>query len=85
MPAQPTRIGNLGPTTSAWLNAIGIYTVEEIDAEGVVEVYKRLKAAFPDQVSLNALYGLQAAVLNISWLGLTPDLKQQLKDQVDSR
>lgn len=77
-----TRIGSLGPKSSAWLHEIGIHTLEEIDALGVVEVYKRLKEAFPHKVSLNMLYGLQAAVMNISWTELTPDLKQQLRDQV---
>ena len=85
MSAQPARVGNLGPTTSGWLHDIGIHTVNDIEALGVVETYKRLKEAFPHRVSLNALYGLQAAVMNISWLDLTPDLKQQLRDQVESR
>ena len=85
MSPEPTRIGNLGPKSSAWLHEIGIHTMEEIEALGVVETYRRLKDAFPNKVSLNMLYGLQAAVLNISWLELTPDLKQQLRDQVESR
>jgi DNA transformation protein len=81
MTAKPARIGNLGPKTSAWLNDIGIYTLEDIEALGVVEVYKRLKEANPHRVSLNALYGLQAAVLGTSWLALSPDMKEELKTQ----
>jgi len=75
-------IKNIGPKTSAWLHEIGIHTFEEIEALGAVEVYKRLKAAFPHKVSLNALYGLQAAILNIHWNALPPDVKEDLKAQV---
>jgi TfoX-like protein len=83
METHTPRIGNLGPKSSAWLHEIGIHTMEEIEALGVVETYKRLKEAYPHKVSLNMLYGLQAAVLDIPWTALTPDLKQQLKAQVE--
>lgn len=50
---------------------------------GVVETYKRVKAAYPDRVSLNLLYGLQAALLGIRWDELPPDIKSELKRQVE--
>jgi DNA transformation protein and related proteins len=77
---QPIK--NIGPKTSAWLHKVGVHTLEDIEALGVVEVYKRLKTAFPNKVSLNALYGLQAAILNTHWNNLPPDMKADLKAQV---
>jgi DNA transformation protein len=83
-PASPDEplIRNIGAKTSEWLREIGIHSLAEIEDLGAVEVYKRLKRAFPHRVSLNALYGLQAAILNIHWTALPPDMKADLKAQV---
>jgi DNA transformation protein len=74
---------NLGPKSSEWLASIGVHTLDDVVALGVVETYKRVKAAYPEKVSLNLLYGLQAALLDISWNELPPDIKAELKRQVD--
>lgn len=81
--AEPSGMKNIGPKTTRWLNEIGVYTLEDLEALGVVEVYKRLKQARPREVSLNALYGLQAALLNIHWNDLPPDMKADLKAQAE--
>ena len=73
---------NLGPKSSEWLASVGIHTLEDVAALGVVEAYTRVKAAYPARVSLNLLYGLQAALLNIPWNELPPDIKAELKKQV---
>ena len=74
---------NMGPKSSEWLASIGVYSLEDVAKLGVVETYKRVKAAYPEKVSLNLLYGLQAALLDISWNELPPDIKEQLKHQVE--
>ena len=74
---------NMGPKSSVWLASIGVHSLEDVARLGVVETYKRVKAAYPEKVSLNLLYGLQAALLDISWNELPPDIKEQLKRQVD--
>lgn len=74
---------NLGPKSSEWLASVGIHTLDDVATLGVVETYKRVKAAYPEKVSLNMLYGLQAALLDISWNELPPDIKAELKRQVD--
>jgi DNA transformation protein len=51
---------------------------------GVVATYKRVKAAYPEKVSLNLLYALQAALLDLPWNELPPDIKEELKQQVES-
>ncbi len=67
-----TPIKNMGPKSSAWLHEIGIDSLEDLEAIGAVEAYRRLKAARPTEVSLNALWGMQGAILNIHWNMITP-------------
>ena len=74
---------NMGPKSSEWLASIGVHSLEDVAKLGVVETYKRVKAAYPEKVSLNLLYGLQAALLDISWKELPPDIKDELKRQME--
>jgi hypothetical protein len=72
---------NFGPKSRAWLASIGVHTLDDVAALGVVETYKRLKAAYPEKVTLNLLWGLQAALLDIPWNELPPDIKAQLRKE----
>ncbi len=74
---------NLGPKSSEWLASIGVHTLDDVARLGVVETYKRVKAAYPEKVTLNMLWGLQAALLGIPWNELPPDIKDQLKKEVE--
>lgn len=74
---------NLGPKSSEWLASVGIHTLDDVAKLGAVETYKRVKAAYPEKVSLNLLYGLQAALLDLPWNELPPDIKLELKKQVE--
>lgn len=73
---RPVR--NIGPTTQAWLHEIGIFSVEDIRQVGVIETFRRLKATFPRQVTANALYGLEAAVLDIDWRAIPAERRAEL-------
>jgi DNA transformation protein and related proteins len=75
---------NMGPKSTEWLSSVGIHSLDDVAAIGVVESYLRVKAAYPDKVSLNLLYGLQAALLDLPWNELPPDIKAELKRQVES-
>lgn len=83
-PKSQPRIKNMGPKTRLWLRDIGIHTLADLEALGAVEAYRRLKASRPHQVSLNALWGLQGAILNIHWNALPSDMKADLKAQVEA-
>lgn len=72
---------NMGPKSSAWLASVGVHTLDDVVELGVVETYRRVKAAYPEKVSLNLLYGLQAALLDLPWNELPPDIKEELKRQ----
>jgi len=74
---------NMGPKRSEWLASVGIHTLDDVAQLGVVETYKRVNAAFPDKVSLNMLWGLQAALLDLPWNELPPDIKEALRKQLE--
>lgn len=74
---------NLGPKSTEWLASVGVHSLEDVAKLGVVETYKRVKAAYPEKVTLNMLWGLQAALLGIRWDELPPDIKSELKRQVE--
>ena len=74
---------NIGPKSSAWLASVGVHTLDDVAKLGVVETYKCVKTAYPEKVSLNLLYGLQAALLDLPWNELPPDIKAELKRQVE--
>ncbi len=72
---------NLGPKSTEWLASIGVHSLDDVAKIGVVETYKRVKAAYPEKVTLNMLWGLQAALLDIPWNELPPDIKDQLRKE----
>jgi DNA transformation protein and related proteins len=74
---------NMGPKSSVWLASVGIHTLDDVARIGVVETYKRVRAAYPDKVTLNMLWGLQAALLDLPWNELPPDIKAELRRQLD--
>ena len=78
-----TPIKNMGPKSRVWLHEIGIDTLEDLEAIGAVEAYRQLKTSRPTEVTLNMLWGLQGALLNIHWNALPPDMKADLKAQVE--
>jgi DNA transformation protein and related proteins len=73
---------NMGPKSTERLASAGIHSLRDVGNIGVVESYLRVKAAYPDMVSLNLLYGLQGALLDLQWNELPPDIKTELKSQV---
>jgi len=72
----------LGPKSQEWLASIGVHSLEDVARLGVVETYRRVKAAYPEKVTLNMLWGLQAALLEIPWNELPDDIKDQLRQEV---
>jgi DNA transformation protein len=71
----------IGPMTQSRLADAGIRTVGELRSIGSVEAYRRLKFMLPRQVSLNALYALEAALRGCHWLHLPQDVKAALQEQ----
>jgi len=74
----------IGPKSSEWLTAVGIHNLDDLAELGVVETYRRVKTVYLEKASLNLLYGLQAALLDLRWNKLPPDIKVELKIQVEN-
>jgi DNA transformation protein len=78
-----TKLRNIGPKSTERLAAVGVHSLEDVERLGVVETYLRVKAAFPDRVSLNLLWGLQGALMGIPWNQIPDDIKQDLLKQIN--
>ena len=77
------ELKGLGPATAQRLELVGITTAEQLETAGAVGAYNLLKAAFPDWTSLNALWGMQAALMEIDWRQLPDEIKQELLSQLE--
>jgi DNA transformation protein len=73
---------NLGPQSRQWLAEIGIYTIQDLRNAGSITTYRILKERYPKRVSLNLLWGLEAAIRDIDWRELTETDKQELKKKL---
>ncbi|SCZ02163.1 TfoX/Sxy family protein [Microvirga guangxiensis] len=76
-----SSLPGVGPVTQGWLEEAGIRTISDLEAIGSVEAYRRLKFMQPRRVTLNALYGLEAAMRGCHWLDLPQDVKRALQQQ----
>lgn len=71
------KAANLGPKSAAWLNEIGITSLEDLHCLGSIEVMLRLKqAGIP--VSLNLLYALEGALAGRHWQDVRRERKAEL-------
>ncbi len=73
------HLPNIGEVSAGWLRDAGVRTVEDLEAMGAVEAWKRVKAAYPQQVTIIMLYALQAALLGMPWTHLPAELKRKLR------
>ena len=77
------NLPSLGPVTAKRLADVGITTPEQLRKVGAVAAYKMLKFRFGRDVTLNALYGLEAAVRNIDWRLIDDAEKARLRREAD--
>ncbi len=75
------HLKNLGPTTVQWLREIGIASRADLDRVGAVEAWRPLKISRPQKVTLNGLYALAGALLDVQWNDLPADLKAALRTE----
>lgn len=78
-----TTLLNIGPKSAAWLNEVGIHTDEDLADIGAVEAYLRVDHAYPG-VSMNLLWSLQGALMDIHWAELPESVKDDLQQQLDN-
>jgi hypothetical protein len=75
-------LSSLGPVTAQRLAEVGITDEQQLTDIGAVGAYKTLKFRFGKAVTLNALYGLDAAVRNVHWREIDEVRKAELRHQV---
>ena len=85
MPDRIESLRNLGPYIAKRLVEIDVRTAEDLREMGAVEAYARLKFHFGREISLNALWAMDAALADIDWRDLSNDRKQALKDRLALR
>lgn len=75
-----SQLKNIGAKSKALLHQVGIMTVDDLDAIGAVEAWKRVRAIEPS-ASLVGVYALQGALMNMHWNDLPQDMKDDLRAQ----
>jgi DNA transformation protein len=74
-----TVFPGIGPVTEKRLIEVGVADLGALRQIGALDTYRRLKFRFGKDVTLNALYGLEAVILGCHWLQLPPERKDALK------
>lgn len=73
------RLKNIGPATVRQLRDVGIESAAALRRLGALAAYRRLKHAFPREVSLVMLYALEGALRGCHWNRLPPGVKEKLQ------
>ena len=71
-------LAGIGPKTASWLADVDIRTEADLRRIGAVDAYRRLKHHDPKRTSLNALWGLHAALAGIPWTAIDGATKAAL-------
>ena len=73
------QLKNIGPASVRQLRDVGIEDAAALRKLGAIAAYRRLKHAFPREVSLVMLYALEGALTGCHWNHLPPGVKEKLK------
>lgn len=79
MSARLEDLPNIGAYLAARLVEIDISTPEALSAVGAAEAYAQLKFRFSKDISLNALWAMDAALSGIDWRQLPQARKDALR------
>jgi DNA transformation protein len=69
----------IGPVTEKRLIAVGVADLAALRKLGAVKAYQRLKFRFGKDVTLNALYALEAVLTGQHGRAITPGRKAELQ------
>ncbi|MFN9250267.1 MAG: TfoX/Sxy family DNA transformation protein [Brevundimonas sp.] len=76
------ELKGLGVVSVRWLGSVGIADEGDLRALGSVEAYARVRMAAAPGASLNLLYALEAALREVDWRSLPPELRASLAAKV---
>jgi DNA transformation protein and related proteins len=74
-----TALRNIGPKSAKWLAEVGIEQRGDLERIGAVGAYRAVRESGRN-ASLNLLYALEGALLDVRWDELPPPLKERLRD-----
>jgi hypothetical protein len=77
------ELKNLGPKSASWLNQMGLFTRGDLESCNILEVYKVLKQQHG--ASLNMLWSLQGALLELNGLKLPKQIKEDLLNKLSHK
>ena len=87
MPAPQSNIRaglrNLGPTSTRWLAAVGIHTLVDLREVGVVNAYNLVRA-HGYKASLNLVWAMQGALMDLHWTKIPASIKHDIKKRIES-
>lgn len=73
---------NIGPVSAAWLAAVGVGSLGDLQRIGSVAAYARVQRVRP-HASRNLLWALEAALRECDWRQLSPEDKDQLERELE--
>lgn len=79
-----SKLRNLGPKTTVWLNEVGIETPDHLRECGVAAAYVAIKQAFPERVTRNTLWALFGALEDVPWDRVRTADKRRLEAEVEA-
>ncbi|REJ79465.1 MAG: hypothetical protein DWQ47_01635 [Acidobacteria bacterium] len=75
------KLRNIGPVSLKWLVEIGVESVSDLEQIGSVEAFCKVRA-MGHNPSLNFLYALEGALLDIDWRELSLEECASLRKSV---
>lgn len=75
------ELPNLGPVMAERLLEIGIADEADLRRAGPIDAWRRLRFRFGRAVTRNALYAMEAALLDIDWRQIPPETKRHLDSE----
>ncbi len=77
-----SNLRNLGPVSEELLNSIEIYTIEDIKETTPVVIFHLLKS-MGHNVTLNFVYAMQGAIMDLHYLEIPEEMKFELKQEIE--
>ena len=74
---------NIGKVSRTWLRAIELHTLDDLKRSGSVAAYRMIKSMQP-KATLNLLWALEGAILDIDWREIPDRRKRELLSRLDS-
>lgn len=81
---QLSELKNLGGVSVRWLREVGVDSVERLAEEDVFELWVRIKKLHPKEVTINLLWALEGAILNLEWQDLPVSRKKALMEKLEN-